>query len=104
MGTAWMRMAVVGAIRRGQETSGRRCLYLVAWTAAFALVLYPVGMFAIGSFRSAPWGDASAVWSIQGYIDAYSDWHTWKLAGNTLLIATLALVGIMAMSIFFAWL
>ena len=82
----------------------QRWMWVGAILGTALLVVYPLGMFLVGSFRSAPWGDIGAEWTLAGYVNAYTDPYTWKLVYNTLLIGALTLVGVMAVSIGFAWL
>ena len=74
-----------------RASPAQRWLWLAAVLGTALLVVYPLGMFLVGSFRSAPWGDAGAAWTFAGYVDAYTDAYTWKLVGNTLVMtATVA--------------
>lgn len=68
------------------------------------LILYPLGMFLLGSFRSAPWGEVDAVWTVDGYIRAYSDPYTLKLIVNTFLIGLMTWIGVMFVGVAFSWL
>lgn len=87
-----------------RASPAQRWLWLAALLGTGLLVVYPLGMFLVGSFRSAPWGDVGATWTVAGYVDAYTDAYTWKLVGNTLIIGLLTLVGVMAISVGYAWL
>ncbi|MBC7802383.1 MAG: iron ABC transporter permease [Candidatus Parcubacteria bacterium] len=87
-----------------RASPAQRWLWLGAMLGTALLVVYPLGMFLVGSFRSAPWGDPGAAWTMAGYIGAYTDPYTWKLVGNTLLIGAMTLVGVMTVSVGFAWL
>lgn len=82
----------------------QRWLWVWAVLGTALLVVYPLGMFLVGSFRSAPWGDPGAAWTIAGYVGAYTDPYTWKLVFNTLLIGVMTLAGVMMVSIGYAWL
>ncbi|MBM3347675.1 MAG: hypothetical protein FJY55_14430, partial [Betaproteobacteria bacterium] len=82
----------------------QRWLWVAAVLGTGLLVVYPLGMFLVGSFRSAPWGDPGAAWTLAGYVGAYTDPYTWKLVFNTLLIGAMTLAGVMTVSIGFAWL
>lgn len=79
-------------------------LWLLAVAGTVLLVVYPLGMFLAGSFRSAPWGEAGATWTMAGYVSAYTDPYTWKLVWNTLLIGAMTVVGVMTVAVGFAWL
>lgn len=99
MGSWFARLA--GDIR---YSNAERMLWLGAFVGTAVLVVYPLGMFLIGSLRSAPWGEPDAHWTLAGFTDAYGDPHTWGLVGSTVAIATMTVVGVMAVSIGFAWL
>ncbi|MEZ5653188.1 MAG: iron ABC transporter permease [Burkholderiaceae bacterium] len=81
-----------------------RWLWLGAVLGTTLLIVYPLGMFLIGGFRSAPWGDAGAHWTLDGFRQAYGDSHTWRLALNTLWIGLMTVTGVMAVAVSFAWL
>jgi len=87
-----------------RSSSGQRVLWLLAIVGTGILVVYPLGMFLVGSFRSAPWGSRSATWTLDGYSSAYSDGYTWELVVNTFAIGAMTLVGVMVVSVAFAWL
>ncbi len=87
-----------------RASPAQRWLWLLAVLGTALLVVYPLGMFLVGSFRSAPWGDEGATWTFAGYLTAYGDPYTWKLVWNTLLIGAMTVVGVMTVSVGFAWL
>jgi len=87
-----------------RASPAQRWLWLLAVLGTALLVVYPLGMFLVGSFRSAPWGDEGATWTFAGYLTAYGDPYTWKLVWNTLLIGAMTVVGVMTISVGFAWL
>jgi len=66
------------------------------------LVLYPVVMLLYGSVRSAAPGDAG-FFTLQNYLDAYSDRETYKLFFNTFWIVGTQTLLSAIVAIFFAW-
>lgn len=70
-------------------------------TVAF-LVLYPLSMMLIGSFRSAIIG-VKGTWGIAGWIEAYSDPDMLRIIWNTILIASAKTVISVFLAVTFAW-
>lgn len=87
-----------------RSSSAQRVLWIAAIVGTGFLVVYPLGMFLIGSFRSAPWGSPTADWTLDGYTSVYTDSYTWEILVNTFAIGAMTLVGVMTVAIAFAWL
>ena len=66
------------------------------------IILYPVLMLLYGSFRSAPPGEIG-FFTLQNYLEAYSDPKTYKLFLNTFLIVGSQTLLSAIIAIFFAW-
>ncbi|MGZ8426603.1 MAG: ABC transporter permease [Candidatus Binatia bacterium] len=83
----------------------------LAWSSIGALLLigvlvvllaYPMGLLFLKSFISSRPGQP-AVWTIQGWIEAFGDAKLPIALGNTFLLAALRVVVTTALAIFFAW-
>ena len=83
----------------------------LAWSSLFALLLiailvallaYPLVLLFLKSFIVSRPGQ-SAVWTIQGWTDAFGDAKLPIALGNTFFLAALRVVVTTALAIFFAW-
>ncbi|MFC1930502.1 ABC transporter permease [Chloroflexota bacterium] len=66
------------------------------------ITIYPLGMIFYGSFRSGPPG-VPGVYTIQGYIDAYSDPTIIKALGTTLILGIARTAITLLIAVFFCW-
>ncbi len=97
-------VSIAGITGDARASLAQRWLWLGVMLGTALLVVYPLGMFLVGSLRSAPWGDPGAAWTLSGYVNAYADSYTWKLVLNTFVIGAMTLLGVMAVSVSSAWL
>jgi iron(III) transport system permease protein len=68
------------------------------------LVLVPMGMLVISSFRTGRPGMPGGEWSLINYISAYSDFGTYITIGRSLYFATFVTAITLTIGGFFAWL
>jgi len=68
------------------------------------LVLVPMGMLVLSSFRTGRPGMPGGEWSLVNYIGAYSDIETYITIGRSLYFATFVTSVTLAIGGFFAWL
>lgn len=66
------------------------------------LTLYPVMMLLFGSVRSAPPGDAGN-FTLEAYTEAYSDYSTYTILLNSLVISCVKTILALLLGGFFAW-
>ena len=95
-----------GALRRLTAGGPRRLLSLAALTvlgfAVAVLFVYPTVMVVVGAFRTSSPGFAGT-WSLQGFVDAYSDPATYSLLWNSATYALATTTLSLVLAVFFAW-
>ena len=89
--------------RGGWRFRGQYIIPIVGVGFVLALVLVPLGMMILFSFRDGtPWNPGGL--TLNNYIAAYSDPQTYSIFFNTALIAVLSTVISVVVAVFFAFL
>lgn len=78
-------------------------LRLVLLILLSVLVIMPLGMLLIGSFRDAPPGAENGGWTVDGWRSAYTDVRTYTTLGSTLLVTLASVALATPVALFLAW-
>lgn len=90
------------ATGRRRPYASRQPLAIILLAALALLTFLPIGMLVVGSFRDAPPG-APGGWTLDGWVEAYTDPRTYSTLFVTVLITLAALLVATPLALLLAW-